>query len=139
AAAADHHPRDERGMEREDSFHPFVVHNPADRERLVDAAAFAHDDGPGKDLDALFFALDDPGVHVNRVTYVELRGLGFKVILFDGFDESVDHDSLRSAPGALRPLGPGRLGRLLYVTFRGSGISARGRDGVAESAACAVR
>ena len=64
-------------MERENSLDAFVVHDAADGEGLVDPPALAHDDGAGEDLDAFFFAFDDPGVHVDGVADIELGDFSF--------------------------------------------------------------
>ena len=95
AAPLDGHLADVRAVQREDAFHALVVHDPADGEHLVDAPPLLHDDGAAERLDALLVALDDPGGDVDRVAHEELRDVLLEVVLFDGFDEFVDHGVLR--------------------------------------------
>jgi hypothetical protein len=65
--------------------------------RLVDPAPLAHDDRAGEYLDALLVAFDDPGVYVDGVAHLELRGFLLQMRLFNEVENSVIHGSLRSA------------------------------------------
>jgi hypothetical protein len=59
-------------MDREYALDPFAVGNAADSESFVQAAAFTANDDPGKNLDPLLVAFDDPGVHANAVAHLEV-------------------------------------------------------------------
>src|SRR6185503_9203592 len=82
---------DERGMDREDAFDAFVVHNSAYGEGLVDAVALLHDHRAGEDLDALFFAFDDSRVHIDCVTDGKLRDIFLERALLDVLNGCVGH------------------------------------------------
>src|ERR1700722_19487043 len=88
-------------MEREDSLHAFIVDDPADRKRLVDAPSFAHDDGAGKDLDAFLFAFDDSRRNVDGVANFELRGDELQVRLLYQIKDFVRHGNSGSIPNNL--------------------------------------
>lgn len=70
-------------VQRKDSLNAFVIHDSADCECLVDASAFAGDDGAGEYLDSLFVALDDSTMYVDGVSDFEMRNLVLQAFTFD--------------------------------------------------------
>ena len=60
-------------MNREHALDALAVADAPDGESLVDAVAASANHEPGEHLDALLVPLDHLGVHLDRVTHIELE------------------------------------------------------------------
>src|SRR5450755_190077 len=82
-------------MQRENPLHAFVVHDSPHREVLVRPRPLLHDYDTAEDLNALFFAFDDPSRHVHCVPHRKLWNFLLKMRLLYEFKNLVCHDRLR--------------------------------------------
>src|SRR5687768_9749832 len=86
-------------MDREHALDSFAVGNAPDRERFVQAPAFATDDDARKNLDPLLVAFDDPGMHADAVADLEFGHLSLELLLFDSVNNAVHNGFLGRAGG----------------------------------------
>ena len=75
-------------MHGERALHPYAVGQPADGERLADAAVFLRDHDAFKRLQPLARALDDLHAYLHGVAYVECGNALFEVFFLDRFDKT---------------------------------------------------
>src|SRR5262245_16356361 len=102
---------DLRRVDRGDALDALALDDPADRERLADAAALAGDDDAGEDLDALLGAFEDALVHLDLVADLELRDLVFDRRRLDQLKKPILHrfppPGPPTGPMVRRPAGDG--------------------------------
>ena len=70
-------------MKREDSFDTLIAYHTPNHEGFVNAASLAGDNGPGKYLSALFFALFYTAVDINNIAYFEVRYFFLQTFAFN--------------------------------------------------------
>ena len=85
----DFHLRDPRGVKGKHPLDTLAIGNAANRESLIQAAAFPTDYDPAEDLDSLLIPFHDAGVNTHAVTDRKRGSIGLLLFLFDEVDNAV--------------------------------------------------
>src|SRR5271163_3095552 len=85
-------------MKQEHAFNAFALDNAADRHRRGQAAALQRDHHAVEYLHALFLALEDPLMDVDRIAYPDVGEVFFDLAVLDHLEDFVLHDCFSVQP-----------------------------------------
>ena len=73
-----------RTVKWKDSLDAFVIHNPADRERLIDTTTLTGNYYTREHLHTFLIAFAYLAAYINRVPYIKMGNLSLKALAFNG-------------------------------------------------------